>query len=435
MASRASRALLQGDDRTCPSSHTTYGYLTNEEMTTRLHRVSHEKRMLQQQLRRLQTTIAESTEVDGVVLNEELHDDVSQMMKDHNEEICSTFEEGSFQRLFWEQQKSANLVGNSKSVRWHPLIIKWCLYLRHLSGNKAYELLRDSGCIKLPSQRTLRDYTHYIKSQVGFSVDVDHAIVDAANLSVNLHKYVTLVMDEMYIKSDLVYDKHEGTLIGFVNMGDINTQLLKFEATINNEESTPSLASTMMVFMVKGMLHKFDFPYAQFACHNITGELMFDPMWEAVARLERIGFFVLALCCDGASPNRRLWKLHSSKSKEPVYRVPNIFARDEGRYLYFISDPPHLIKTIRNSWCNKQRKLWVSYCIMHFLLYINFPFTQCNGKRIDWQHLTDIYQQETFFEENMRLVPKLKFEHLNLTSYLKMRVDLAAWICFSYVCV
>jgi len=46
-------------------------------------------------------------------------------------------------------------------MKWHPLVIKWSLYLRHLSG-KAYELLRKTGYIKLPSQRTLHDYTHYI---------------------------------------------------------------------------------------------------------------------------------------------------------------------------------------------------------------------------------------------------------------------------------
>jgi len=41
--------------------------------------------------------------------------------------------------------------------------------------------------------RMLRDYTHYIKSQVGFSVEVNQAIIDAADLSDDLHKYVTLV--------------------------------------------------------------------------------------------------------------------------------------------------------------------------------------------------------------------------------------------------
>ena len=110
--------------------------------------------------------------------------------------------------------------------------------------------------------------------------------------------------------------------------------------------------------MVKGLLHKFDYPYVQFTCEKLTGDLMVDPMWEAIARLERIGFAVLALCCDGASPNRRLWKLHSD-SNELVYRIPTIYASEGERFLYLISDPPHLIKTIPNSWCNEKRKLWV----------------------------------------------------------------------------
>ena len=57
-------------------------------------------------------------------------------------------------------------------MKWHPLMIKWCIYLRYKSSG-AYEMLRESGCIKLPSQRTLRDYTHVFKSVSGFSVDVD----------------------------------------------------------------------------------------------------------------------------------------------------------------------------------------------------------------------------------------------------------------------
>lgn len=72
--------------------------------------------------------------------------------------------------------------------------------------------------------------------------------------------------------------------------------------------------------------------------------------------------FVLRLCCDGASANRKLWKLHS-ESKELIYRVPNIYAAEGERFIYFISDPPHLLKTVRNSWYNKKRKLWVNIII------------------------------------------------------------------------
>jgi len=153
---------------------------------------------------------------------------------------------------------------------------------------------------------------------------------------------------------------------------------------------------------------------------------MFDPVWQAVSRLERLGFHVLALTCDGASPNRKLWKLHS-KGDDMVYKVPNPYANDS-RYLYFISDPPHLLKTIRNSWFNNKRKLWVSH-----ITFLNFlkpcVFMQYNGRRISWEHLEKLYLQDTLSPTGPRLVPTLKYEHVYLTSFSKMRVDLAAQVC------
>ena len=93
-------------------------------------------------------------------------------------------------------------------------------------------------------------------------------------------------MDEIYIKSNLVYNKHDGSFVGFVNIGDINNQLLDFQAAIDSGEPSPSLASTVIVFMVRGLLHKFAYPYAQFACGKLAGDLIFDPIWEAAAGLE-----------------------------------------------------------------------------------------------------------------------------------------------------
>ena len=64
---------------------------------------------------------------------------------------------------------------------------------------------------------------------------------------------------------------------------------------------------------------------------------------------------VLGATLDGNSVNRRLVKLHQP-SADLVYKVMNPFA--EKRFLYF-SDPPHLIKTVRNCWLSKHRNLWV----------------------------------------------------------------------------
>lgn len=67
---------------------------------------------------------------------------------------------------------------------------------------------------------------------------------------------------------------------------------------------------------------------------------------------------VLAITCDGYSVNRRFLKLHESNRANITYKMPNPFAPEQ-RDVFFISDPPHLIKTVRNSWASKKRNLWV----------------------------------------------------------------------------
>ena len=94
------------------------------------------------------------------------------------------------------------------------------------------------------------------------------------------------------------------------------------------------------------------------AFSSLTGDLLFDILWEAVSRLERQGICVLTLTCDGASSNHRLWRLHTQNGSL-THKVMNIYAPDGARPLYFISNPPHLIKTIRNCWWNSRRELQV----------------------------------------------------------------------------
>ena len=81
----------------------------------------------------------------------------------------------SFARLFC--MGTAANEQSSKSMKWHPLMIRWCLYLRHLSGKVGYDFLR-ARTLSLPSQRTLRDYTYYNSIQVGFSTETDRELLD-----------------------------------------------------------------------------------------------------------------------------------------------------------------------------------------------------------------------------------------------------------------
>ena len=121
----------------------------------------------------------------------------------------------------------------------------------------------------MPSQRTLRDHTHHIKAAPGFSHDVDVLLSRAAKVEScsERDKYTLLLLDEMHIREDIVYDKHSGEMIGFTNLGEITEHLLVFEKQICGDQ--PHLAKTMMVF------NSLQFAYAQFPCAELTGELSF----------------------------------------------------------------------------------------------------------------------------------------------------------------
>ena len=57
---------------------------------------------------------------------------------------------------------------------------------------------------------------------------------------------------------------------------------------------------------------------------------------------------------------------------------------------------------------------------------------QNNGQYISWQHLVDLYHKHrgdgTTPRPGLSILHKIKMEHIQLTSYSKMRVDLAAQV-------
>lgn len=110
------------------------------------------------------------------------------------------------------------------------MMILWCLYIKHLSSG-AHEAIRSKGVRTLPSQRTLRDYSHHMPSNVGFDAKVDEHLMTEAKMDTleEFQKCAIILVDEMHIKDDLVYDKHTGDLIGFVNLSNVNNYLMQFD--------------------------------------------------------------------------------------------------------------------------------------------------------------------------------------------------------------
>ena len=168
-----SKQAHQNTPRSDPSSSVNYRYLSEAELKDRLRAMHDLQRNTQKKLERLKTKIAKSVERTGVNLDENSHNDLVKVVEECTEEALSKHQPSSFQHVFWRQQLECARLPNNRQRRWHPLMIKWALYVRHLSG-KAYDTIRESSLIAMPSQHTLRDYTYFVSSSVGFSTGVDN---------------------------------------------------------------------------------------------------------------------------------------------------------------------------------------------------------------------------------------------------------------------
>jgi hypothetical protein len=148
---------------------------SNKNLTEnqKLHKIKQFKDYSQQlelenaQLRR---EITKKNKTEGVRLSEGENKDLSELVQSCENEMEKNHpDESSYQRLFWEQQLKCSKLKDKHGMRWHPSIIKWCIYLKSKSS-KTYDTLRNSGFIKLPSERTLSDYTNANAKGTGFLV-------------------------------------------------------------------------------------------------------------------------------------------------------------------------------------------------------------------------------------------------------------------------
>ena len=325
----------------------------------------------------------------SVQVDQTLESDIQNILKEVD------FKSSPHMNLFWQQQKKL-LASPNFGRRYHPHLIRFCLSI-HSKSPSVYRELASSGVLVLPSKRVLRDYRNYFKPKPGFHEENISRLNDITKNLFDVQRYVVVSFNEMRIQSNLVYDKHTSELIGFVNLGD-DLNAAAFE--------TPTvIASHILAFMVRGY----------FSTENVTSFQLMPIFWKAVSILElTCNLWVCAAVSDGASPNRKVYKLYVGLVGEEykvdvVHKTVNLFAPE--RFIFF-SDAPHLLKTARNCLFNSgtgkhTRLMW-------------------NGKEFIWQHIAQLYHSD--LEQGLHQLPKLTPDHINLTSFSKMKVNLAAQV-------
>ena len=123
-------------------------------VVNRLTEVHKQCRALTKQCDRLKMKITAAAQIGGIMVDDDLHEDLKVfvcMMLFHvkhvlyvksitsdNNDLIKDLPSDSFRRVFWEQQVEAAKQKNARTMKWHPLMIRWCLYLRHRYENVLY---------------------------------------------------------------------------------------------------------------------------------------------------------------------------------------------------------------------------------------------------------------------------------------------------------
>lgn len=166
--------------------------------------------------------------------------------------------------------------------------------------------------------------------------------------------------------------------------------------------------------MVKGVSVGIKEVVATFPVSNPTAQQMYVWTWEVIGALERSGLKIIAFICDGFSTNRAFIKMHKPATILPsgiIFDTINKAAPE--RKLYFISDVPHLLKTIRNCFMNSR---WDNRKSRRHMMN--------KGKKISWDFLVKLY--ETDKGKNLRKSFKLNAMNVYPDSYARMKVLYAA---------
>ncbi|KAJ1528163.1 hypothetical protein ONE63_008076 [Megalurothrips usitatus] len=290
------------------------------------------------------------------------------------------------QKLFWDQQMKYASLDKKSSMQWHPLMVRLALNFQ-MKSQCALDDSKDIGYIAFPSNRTLCDYSHAISDKERCQKEILRDLKSELETKCKEEheKYVNLLCDEVYI-------------------------YLKTWCFTKIQES---LLAKDRGAQVKSVV-------AMYSTTNLTAAGLYVRAWDVIYHLEAAGIPVLSFTCDGASVNKSFINMHPpmkleyKDEEECEYTiVTKNVASPDGRPLFFIADPPHVLKTLRNNFSNFycQRKTRELFKL---------------GEDMKWTLVRDHY--EAHKKEKIRKAHKIKAGHVYLNNFNVMKVAPAAQV-------
>ena len=196
---------------------------------------------------------------------------------------------------------------------------------------QCYMLLRDSASLILPCYSTMRKLTvsmnfnpakeqckgnflMYIKSKMNYLCEKD--------------KTVILMLDEIHLKAN--FDYKAGYVVG-------------------TAFDSPGAATSAYVFMISSVKSKFKDVVHIVPSRKMNADDLFHFTKQVIVGLEEIGLKVICVITDNNAINSKAMKRFSPENNLQICYPHPV---DKERPLFFMFDPVHILKCIRNNWIN-----------------------------------------------------------------------------------
>ena len=200
-------------------------------------------------------------------------------------------------------------------------------------------MLRENGYLPLPSFATLNRAIHCMRPDFGFDQSLCAGLKEKL-LQFNAHeRRGMLLFDEVQISEHLQFRPELGKVVGLVDYGKHT------EPNQANKECDHAL-----VFLFRPHFSGWIQTIGCFAASGTTPAVVLAKLvLETIILLENCGARVDGVVCDGASTNRKaLSQMGFCGSKDALCnKMQN--PCDDKRSIFFFSDVPHLLKTVRNN--------------------------------------------------------------------------------------
>ena len=416
--SKRKPAATWSSERRTPNKFKPSKCLTSAEKDARDKRKAKDIRNLQRKVARLRQQVDALINKNGINIDKSLDEPLGNTLERHLGQLKSRESEDpkdKFFHIFLEQQLEARNAKGNHGIKWHPLMIRFALQLKHCSQSS---LNSARNFIRLPSDRLLWDYTHIYEVKAGVNEEFINEVAEEVKcMPHDYQSYHVLLYDEVAVSQNLVQRKATGEIVGYQKLNEVQTELLelkrKLEAEAQNVKetpvSTPPIATKILTFMVRGTASRVQSCVASYPVGTLSKEDLHQYVWEVTGCLEASGIRIVAFVCDGSAVNRAFFQMQSPRTKTESGLVLDIHNPwDPERPIFFIPDPPHALKTARNCLENSGRKK--SRNMMK------------NGESITWKPIIRLFKWKS--EQTIKKLPRLTAASVYLNSYSRMSVPL-----------